>query len=268
MKFLIVGRSGAGKDTLTSYMSGGELKKAKSYTTRPRRYPGEDGYHFVSADIAAEMKNKFAKTVVNGYEYFLTESEVDNSDLIIVDPEGVREIISQMPGTAFIIVYIERDNDKAREKAISRGSDPVAEAKIWEKRIASEAPRFDAFEKALRPKKDFRKVFGLNCVGVEILHNDFDRSWLHDTSNLLRRRFNVWKHTYHVVRKGLGCDLIPTYMRTEGIVRVLNYDGRYAEILGSEEKADVTPDVFVQFVLADDKLMALFARNYFESVKL
>ena len=49
--FLVIGRSGCGKDTLVNYMCQKYgLKKLKSYTTRPQRPNEEDTHIFISPE--------------------------------------------------------------------------------------------------------------------------------------------------------------------------------------------------------------------------
>ena len=59
--FLIVGRSGTGKDTLASYLEKFYgLKNALTYTTRPMRTENEKTHHFVDRHTFHKIKNKLA----------------------------------------------------------------------------------------------------------------------------------------------------------------------------------------------------------------
>ena len=153
MKFLIVGRTATGKDTLASlltYKYGWTF--VKSMTTRPKRYAEEDTHEFVSAAYAKSIpiSDKVAFTEINGYEYFATREQVKSADAYIIDPNGVKVLLEKMPEENFIIVYlIPKDKYTQRLKAIGRGENKDVESEIFESRYDSEDAQFTEFETLL-----------------------------------------------------------------------------------------------------------------------
>ena len=89
--YLIVGPSGSGKTTLAEVLSKEyDFKTVSSYTTRPERYPGEKGHLFITDAEFDALKDKCAFTTYNGYRYCVTSDIIDNSDLYVIDPYGVK----------------------------------------------------------------------------------------------------------------------------------------------------------------------------------
>ena len=81
--YLIVGPSGVGKTTIAK-----ELTKrfgyfqVRSYTTRPPRFEGEEGYIFLTPQEFSALPQKIACVTFNGYEYTTTAQALDNNDKI------------------------------------------------------------------------------------------------------------------------------------------------------------------------------------------
>ena len=88
---LVVGPSGSGKTTVCSELEKRYgLKQVHSYTTRPRR-PGEtEGHVFIAEDEMPDKSEMCAYTYYNGYHYFATHQQVDEADLYVIDPAGVK----------------------------------------------------------------------------------------------------------------------------------------------------------------------------------
>ena len=88
----------------------------KSYTDRPKRYPGEDTHIFMSTEDLKFIKNRVCETVVNGYTYFATKIQMLTSDVYIVDPNGVYEIVDKFKNTNLKILYITSKEEIRRER--------------------------------------------------------------------------------------------------------------------------------------------------------
>ena len=87
--YLIVGRSGSGKDTVVDYLCKHYgYKRIVSYTTRPPRN-AQDKHIFVTDEEFDRLKNIVAYTEYNGYRYCATAEQVEDADLYIIDPAGV-----------------------------------------------------------------------------------------------------------------------------------------------------------------------------------
>lgn len=89
---LLMGKSGTGKTTVANVMSAKYgLKTVESYTTRPPRYEGEKGHIFVTdVEYEAMKYDLCAYTEFDGYKYWATNTQIDEADIYIIDPAGVR----------------------------------------------------------------------------------------------------------------------------------------------------------------------------------
>lgn len=172
---LIVGRTCTGKDTLVHKLEKEGYKVVKSYTTRPRRFEGEDTHIFISSEEAAAITDKVATTVLNGYEYFATHQQVINSDIYIIDPRGLWELTRNCPDIEFLVVSVTADTDLARVEAINR-SHNADEEKIFNSRCASEDAQFTEFENQISKTDRLSE----NCSVIYRYHNTFKWSDLED----------------------------------------------------------------------------------------
>lgn len=103
--FAIIGKSAAGKDTLTNSVSEKlNLRKVISCTTRPKRPKEVDGkdYHFINEDTMNELildnqtANHTSYNVVGNeiwhYAYLKKDIEQEDNCLMVLNPEGLRDI--------------------------------------------------------------------------------------------------------------------------------------------------------------------------------
>ena len=120
---LIVGESGSGKSTICDELTKGYgLKQVKSYTTRPRRSEDEDGHTFISDEEFNKLENVCAYTYFDDHYYCATREQIDNSDLYIIDPYGVRYFMETYHGRKIpMVVYIHTDKHIRRKRMKKRG---------------------------------------------------------------------------------------------------------------------------------------------------
>ncbi len=174
MIYLIAGRSGTGKDFLAQKLAEKGLKVLKSYTTRPRRSASEDTHIFISEREALDYTDRVAETNINGYEYFATREQVEESDVYIIDPNGIDKLTANMPDTEFKIIYMVADNESSRrEQAIARADDVRAELMVFESRNASEKKQFDQFEKRILKSRRSADIFPDNVYSAVVFTNDY-----------------------------------------------------------------------------------------------
>lgn len=106
--FLICGESGCGKTTILNKLENDYgLIQLKSYTTRYPRYEGEKGHIFVSKKEFDLLYPKVAYTKYSGFEYCATSKQIDECDLLTIDPLGINYFKNAYTGIKKIkIVYI------------------------------------------------------------------------------------------------------------------------------------------------------------------
>ena len=120
---LIVGESGSGKSTICDELTKRYgLKQVESYTTRPRRSEDEDGHTFISDEEFKELEGICAYTYFDRHHYCATREQIDNSDLYIIDPYGVRYFMEKYNGRKIpMVVYIYADKRTRRKRMAKRG---------------------------------------------------------------------------------------------------------------------------------------------------
>ena len=97
----IVGKSGTGKSTIVNSIP--TIDILNSYTTRPPRFPNEKGHIFITEEEYDKLENIIAETKFGKYRYCATKSQIDNSDVYILDKNGVKAIDDN---------YIGKDNKR------------------------------------------------------------------------------------------------------------------------------------------------------------
>lgn len=187
MKFLVIGRTGTGKDTLREELERTYgWKFVKSYTTRKKRYISEDTHKFISKSEAVNLKyrDKVAVTYIDngdGYDtYFATRQDVLDSDAYVVDPVGMYQILCNVPEEHFAIVYL--CTDKTIEKSIRCLARNRKIPLHYAKRVISEAAEFKVFEGLI--KQDLLHSFR-NVARVKVVENTYRPSCMKEAASSL-----------------------------------------------------------------------------------
>lgn len=164
----VLGRSGAGKDTLAMRIEEKYgLDRVISYTTRPKRQ-GETGTHiFVTKEEADRLTDRAAETKIGEYEYFTTEDQIDTCDIYVIDPIGLDQLTKKFPDRTFLAVYVASDPAEARNHAIIRGKSEK-EGAIFDKRRLAEDDEFSRFENKAK------SCDGKYCDNCEVMWIDND----------------------------------------------------------------------------------------------
>ena len=142
--YLIIGRSGSGKDTLAGMIRKKYHKKVlKSYTDRPKRYSSEDTHIFLDKPELEYIKGRICETEINGYTYFATKIQIETNDVYVIDPIGFHTLVQAVPNKKFEIIYLTTDYGTRKQRAINRSNDD------YDARDSSESWQFTQFEKDL-----------------------------------------------------------------------------------------------------------------------
>lgn len=246
MKFLIVGRSGSGKDELKRHLeSQYGWKFVKSYTTRPKRTPDEDTHIFISHEEAAKIpeKEKVAVTFIKNNtntpdEYFATMQQVQEADAYIIDPKGVKMLLENMPKETFEIIYMQaQSEEKRKEMACARYEDKNEALRIFEKRCESEKEQFDAFETSLKDGS-----FGTpNCTVARPIFNEYTEEDMESIAANVHTKKLVYKKLVPMVDDLMQEHLVNVSPNGEPIVFIRDHDEP-----DNTKQVEVTKEQFVQ----------------------
>lgn len=158
-KTVIVGRAHTGKNRLAETLSGRfGLKMLKTSTDRPRRYPGEDSYHFYAKEESVRIpmdRKLFYTEAVDGHARWTGLLDFLEADIAILDVPGACQAVRlwQAQGHSVRVIYVMAD-DKARLDSWARdiaenGGDAGSARDLFDQREAVEAAMFDAVEQKI-----------------------------------------------------------------------------------------------------------------------
>ena len=107
--YLIVGASGSGKTSLVTELEKRYgYKSIPSYTTRPPRHESELGHTFVTKEEFDKLENIVAYTEYDNNFYAATSEQVNNYDLYVIDPAGIKYFKENFVGAkGVVIIYLK-----------------------------------------------------------------------------------------------------------------------------------------------------------------
>ena len=130
----LVGASATGKSTVERILQEDYgHNRCVSITTRPMRDYERDGvdYHFLTvADIdQLEEEGLLAeRTCFNGWHYGLTVAEIEDGGVVVIEPNGLRQIIEKVGRENVFVVYLTYpDKERLIRSLVARNDNDVDE---------------------------------------------------------------------------------------------------------------------------------------------
>lgn len=160
---LFVGPSGSGKTTIANYLcSSMGMTQLDSYTTRPPRHIGEPGHIFVTEEEFDQLTDMVGFTLFNGHRYCATSQQVDESDIYVIDVNGVEYFKRAYTGKKTIkVFYFTVPEAKVIQRMLGRGDSYAA---VME-RIRNDDEMFANALKRLRAVYD--DVYEIENVNID-----------------------------------------------------------------------------------------------------
>lgn len=188
MKIVIMGRTASGKDALASQLGQLGLSVARTATTRPRRPNEGDTHEFVDDEAMDEIwGTAVAHLELGGYRYCVTPETLASSDVLVLDPDGMRELARNVPDEHVMAVRMAVD-DTAREKAAkARGG--VGKD---DERAAEEALAFATLD--TEPMPD-------NVPEIVEVRNDYRPETIDEVAHAIRARVRVHARVMDAIRE-------------------------------------------------------------------
>lgn len=136
--YLFVGKSGSGKTTVSDALAERlGWKAVKSVTTRAKRNPDEDGYYFLSEE-EYDKANLVQHAAFSGCRYGATAEELDKSQLFVVCPDGITELLDSYTNKPMVIIHLVTTPEVCLQRMMARGDSP----ENAQKRINHDAESF------------------------------------------------------------------------------------------------------------------------------
>lgn len=208
MIFLLIGRSGCGKDALGNVLIQKGLKTIKTYTTRPQRSENDQQHIYITEQEADNIPDHLAEVTFNNYRYFMTKEQIlnDQPDFIIIEPTGAKILTETFPDICFDTIYITTtDQKKRKEKAIERDHNENAEEN-FNKRCEEENPVFTQFEKIIDEKK--YEALEPNNQIIHYIINDYQHINMNANANNIINYWNARKNLKKISEQCIEYNLI------------------------------------------------------------
>lgn len=120
--------SGAGKTEVAKELENKGYNVLQSYTTRKPRTVHEWGHLFCSNEEYERYKNEdqiAAYTYFDDHHYFSTKEQLYNTDIYVIDPDGIEYLKQNIPDIEFITIYLKVDKHTRMRRMQLRGDDVV-----------------------------------------------------------------------------------------------------------------------------------------------
>ena len=130
--YCIVGKSGVGKTTAVDRLENEYgYKVLKSYATRKPRHEGDTDHTFISVKEYDELQNKVASCEFNGNFYAATAEQIEESDLYVIDCQGIKDLKENYKGDKrIIVIQLTATVDECLDRMLKRGD---SEEKVWDR---------------------------------------------------------------------------------------------------------------------------------------
>ena len=161
----VLGETCSGKDHVLKEALNRLPKKKKlrmvcSYADRPMRDGETEGieHYFISTEEFNKLKKERENDILaythikndtdpnaQGYQYMALVDELKNSQLYVIDPKGLQNLVDRHGDKYDIIpIYIHASLEQRRERAKNTRSDYLTE---FDKRVENEKAQFENFKK-------------------------------------------------------------------------------------------------------------------------
>lgn len=175
LKFLFIGRSASGKTAISKAVCERMgLKRLISYSTKPQGKKSNEDYDHIymrDEDVCRYKDDMAAYTEVDGFKYFSTFEQLEDSDVYVIDPNGLDDLKIKCGDKYDLVeIYIRTPQKIAEQRAKLRGDN----LKSFKQRWVSENQQFTDYENRhtfawhLRNDRPFDESVDKVCKWIQI----------------------------------------------------------------------------------------------------
>ncbi len=137
MKLILVGKAAAGKDYFRSRLSDKGLRGGVSHTTRLPRENEKEGedYYYITDEKFMEMEGNgemLEYMDFKGWKYGLTKEEYNNSEVLIMSPDGLEKLPQSIKDKC-LIIYLDINSTTRLTRLLLRNDkkcDPIKREEV------------------------------------------------------------------------------------------------------------------------------------------
>lgn len=175
LKFLFIGRTASGKTAISKAVCERMgLKRLISYSTKPQGKKSDEDYDHIyvrDEDLHRYEDDMAAYTEIDDFKYFSTFEQIENSDVYVIDPNGLDKLKIKCGNKYdFVEIYIRTPQKIAEQRAKMRGD----KLKEFKQRWVSENKEFTEYENRhtfawhLRNDRPFDESVDKICSWIQI----------------------------------------------------------------------------------------------------
>lgn len=170
LRYALLGRTGSGRRFFQQLLETNGFKVAKSYTTRERKDDNDNQHHFIE-NIHSYDNERVLETHHNGCAYFYTMKELENADIIPIDPENIENLCNLFPDDAFRFLELVASNENRLIHAVADADDKITAEEDFVALCEEENETFSLIEDKIGKKElDFN-----NMIMGHVINNDFTK---------------------------------------------------------------------------------------------
>lgn len=195
MKLLLVGRIGSGTTALKEKLAEKGMSPVRTYTTRPKNNEDENGHIFINESDIDNYPEKAIEMNFDGNTYFATKRQLEENDVIIVNPDSVAKIAKYHPKMAFAVIYVETDSSDTGMKV--RQVNAHLDDETFEHLCEQEDEEFNRFEKLIE-SEECMETLPENIFIVTSISNDWTK--LNEQATVLMNTFRYQRNLQVMIR--------------------------------------------------------------------
>lgn len=209
IKYIIVGRQASGKTTLAKKLEEKGLHLLKTHTTRTKRFPEENQYHFVDKDHEETIKDQtLAKDTIGDVDYYTTKQDVLTADIMVLTPSGIIEVAKTFPDVNFRIIYIVAKEDDNIEKIQERIDQKSETKESTNSRSDWELWEFSWLDNILISETIEGQDLPQNISNVQVFYNEYKPEQINERAEIYYNDMKLLKNLAILVEKSAKYDIV------------------------------------------------------------